>query len=292
AYKGFDDAQAIFGTNRQIHHQCGQTWLDTFHETSKFFSSSNQLDTLQIVTWNDYEEGTEIESGIDGCTFVVASVSGSTLNWTVQGGPESTVDHFTLFASTDGQNLAKLADIPAGQHSLGLTAFNLSSPVSLFVKAVGQPSVRNAMSSPVVMKAGDAAPHAALNVSLTGDLTVNASTVGSSDPDGSIAKTTIDFGDGTVVQSATASHTYAAAGTFIVTGAVVDKGGPWGGAATGVEAKAVAPAPSILSPPNSATVNFPTPIVASANSANPITRMDVLIDGAPAHADDRGVVNS
>jgi hypothetical protein len=292
AYKGFDDTLAVFGSNRQIHHQCGQTWLDTFHETAKFFSAGRQLATLQVVTWNDYEEGTEIESGIDGCTFVTPSLSGSTLNWTVAGGPENTVDHFTVFASTDGQNLAKLADVPAGQHSLALASFNLPSPVSLFVKAVGQPSIRNFMSSPVVMKAGEAAPHAALNVSLIGNLTVNASAAGSSDSDGSIARTTIDFGDGTVVQSATASHTYAAAGTFTVTATVVDNAGSSAVAVTRVEAKATAAGTSILSPANSAVVNFPTPIVVSANSSNPISRMNVLIDGNPAHAENRGVINS
>jgi hypothetical protein len=282
----------MFGTNRQIHHQCGQTWMSTFHETAKFFSANHQLATLQIATWNDYEEGTEIESGIDGCTFVVPSLSGTTLNWTVGGGPENTVDHFTVFASTDGQNLAKLADVPAGQHSLGLARFNLPSPVSLFVKAVGQPSVRNVMSAPVVMKAGDAAPHAALKVSLTGNLTVKASTAGSSDPDGSIAKTTIDFGDGTVVQSATATHTYATAGSFTVTATVVDNRGASAVAVTRIEAKAVATGTTILSPSNSATVNFPTPIVVSAKSSNPISRLNVLIDGTPAHADNRGVINS
>ncbi len=292
AYKGFDDPLAMWGTNRQIHPQCGQTWLNTFRETAKFFSASHQLANLQIVTWNDYEEGSEIESGIDGCTFVAPSVAGTTLNWTVQGGPENTVDHFTVFASTDGQNLAKLADVAAGQHSLDLGPFNLPSPVSLFVKAVGQPSMRNAISAPIVMKAGDASPHAALNVSLTGDLTVSASTAASSDPDGSITGTTIDFGDGAVAQSATATHTYSAAGAYTVTATVVDNGGASAVAVSRVEAKAAAPGASILSPSNSATVNWPTPIVASANSGNPISRMTVSIDGAPAHADDRGAINS
>jgi hypothetical protein len=295
-YKGFDDTFAEFGSNRQIHHQCGQTWLATLHETGKFFSAGHQLATLQIVTWNDYEEGTEIESGIDGCTFVTPSLSGSTLNWTVGGGPENTVDHFSVFASTNGQNLTKLADVPAGQHSIDLRRFNLPSPVSLFVKAVGQPSIRNTMSAPVVMKAGDAAPHAVLHVSLTGNLTVHASTAGSSDPDGSIARTTIDFGDGTRVQSATATHTYAKAGRFIVTATVVDSGGASGVAVTRVEAKAAGPGATFLSPLNSSVVNFtinaPTPLVVSSNSSNPIRRLNVLIDGKPAHADDRGVVNS
>jgi PKD repeat protein len=292
AYKGFDDPLAMWGTNRQVHPQCGQTWLNTFRETAKFFSASHQLANLQIVTWNDYEEGSEIESGIDGCTFVAPSVAGSTLTWTVEGGPENTVDHFTVFASADGQNLAKLADVPAGQHSLDVAPFKLPSPVSLLVKAVGQPSMRNTMSAPVVMKAGDASPHASLNVSLTGDLTVNASTAGSSDSDGSITQTKIDFGDGAVAQSATATHTYSAAGDYTVTATVVDNEGASAVAVSRVEAKAAAPGVSILSPSNSATVNWPTPIVASANSGNPISRMTASIDGAPAHADDRGAINS
>jgi hypothetical protein len=296
AYKGFDDTFAEFGTNRQIHHQCAQTWLATFHETGKFFSASHQLETLQVVTWNDYEEGTEIESGIDGCTFVTPSLSGTTLRWAVGGGPENTIDHFTVFASTDGQHLAKLADVPAGRHSLDLRRFHLPSLVSLFVKAVGQPSILNTMSPPVVMRAGDAAPHAVLNVSLTGNLTVHASTAGSFDPHGLIAHTTIDFGDGTRVQSTSASHTYAKAGRFIVTATVADRAGASGVAVTRVEAKATAPGATFLSPLNSAIVNFtintPTPLVVSANSGNPIRRLTVLIDGKPAHADDRGVVNS
>jgi len=292
AYKGFDDSQALFGSNRQIHHQCGQTWLDTFQQTVKFFSPNHQLETLQIATWNDYEEATEIESGIDGCTFVVPSLSGTTLNWTVQGGPENTIDHFTVFASVDRQNLAKLADVPGGQHALDLAPFNLPSPVSLFVKATGKSSIRNSLSAPVVMKAGDAPPHAVLNVSLSGDLKVSANTTGSADPDGSIAQTTIDFGDGTAVNSASANHTYQSAGKFIVTATVVDSGGASAVAAVRVEVKAVAPGATILSPANSGSVNFPTPIVTSANSANPISRTDVLIDGKPAHSDTGGVINS
>ena len=92
AYKGFNDPLAMWGTNRQIHHQCGQTWMATFHEAGKFYSAGHQLPSLQIVTWNDYEEGTQIESGIDGCTFVVPSVSGNTLAWTVGGAPENTIE--------------------------------------------------------------------------------------------------------------------------------------------------------------------------------------------------------
>jgi hypothetical protein len=292
AYKGFHDPLAMWGTNRQIHHRCGQTWIDTFNETGKFFSASHQLGALQIVTWNDYEEGSEIESGIDNCVFVVPSLSGSTLTWSVGGGSESTIDHFTVFASTDGQNLARVADVAGGQHGLDLRPFNLPSPVILFVKAVGRPSIQNKMSAPVTMKAGDAAPQAVLHVAPAGDLTIRATTAGSFDPDGSIQRTTIDFGDGTVLGGPTATHRYAQVGDFTVTATVVDNAGASAVAAIRVEAKATAPGVSILSPSHSASVNWPTPIVATANSGGPISRMNVLIDGNPAFATDRGAVNS
>jgi hypothetical protein len=116
-YKGFYDSIAAWGTNRQVPQRCAQTWLDTFSEVGKFYSSSNQLATLQVVTWNDYEEGSAIESGIDNCVYVAPSLSGATLNWSVAGGSEGTIDHYTVFSSTDGQNLTKLADVPAGTHS-------------------------------------------------------------------------------------------------------------------------------------------------------------------------------
>jgi PKD repeat protein len=45
---------------------------------------------------------------------------------------------------------------------------------------------------------------------------------GSSDPDGAIAKYAWDFGDATTGSGATASHTYAAAGTYMVTLTVTD----------------------------------------------------------------------
>jgi hypothetical protein len=63
-----------------------------------------------------------------------------------------------------------------------------------------------------------------------------------------------------------------------------------------VEAKDEAPGVTFSSPLNASAVNFtinaPTPLVVGANSSSPIRRLTVLIDGKPAHADDRGVVNS
>lgn len=291
AYKGFFDPLAAWGTNRQIHHRCGQTWLDTFADLSKFFSTSNQLAALQIVTWNDYEEGSSIESGIDNCVFLVPSISGMTLNWSVGGGPEATIDHFTVFSSTDGQNLTKLVDVPAGTHSLDLSGKNLPSQVMLFVKATGKPSVRNTLSAPVAFRAGDKPPTASLTVTPAGDLTVQAA-VTAADSDGSINGVSIDFGDGMVVNGAGATHKYATVGIFNVTATAVDNLGASAVAVTRVEAKSLAPGVTILGPSNSATVEWPTPLVASANTANPVSRMQVFIDGQPAFATDNGVVNT
>ena len=48
-------------------------------EINGLYNSGKQLPALQLVTWNDYEEGTEIESGISNCLTISASVSQATL---------------------------------------------------------------------------------------------------------------------------------------------------------------------------------------------------------------------
>ena len=97
-YKGFNDTLASWGSNRIMGQQCGQTWLQTFSELNSMYSAGKQLPYLQLVTWNDYEEATEIESGIDNCLSVSASVAANTLRWAVNGN-ENTVDHYTVYIS-------------------------------------------------------------------------------------------------------------------------------------------------------------------------------------------------
>lgn len=52
-FKGFDDSLAAWGQNRKIRQYCGQTWLASLAEAGKYYSSSDQLENLQLVTWND-----------------------------------------------------------------------------------------------------------------------------------------------------------------------------------------------------------------------------------------------
>jgi len=145
-YPGFDDSLAPWGKNRIVSRQCGQTWLQTLNEAGNHYSTSNQISGIQLVTWNDYEEGTEIESGIDNCVTVNASVTGSVVTWSI-GGQLNTVDHFSIYVSQDGVKLLPLKDAPPSASSIDLAQFNLDAgSYTVYVKAVGKPSMTNKMS--------------------------------------------------------------------------------------------------------------------------------------------------
>jgi len=147
AYKGFDDSLAAWTAHRSTPQNCGQTWLSTVAEAGRFYSASNQMFGIQLVTWNDYEEGTEIETGIDNCVAVNATASGSKVSWAITG-QMNTVDHFSVYASQDGQNLMFLADEATTVTSVDLAQFGLpAGNYTIFVKAVGKPSLTNKMSN-------------------------------------------------------------------------------------------------------------------------------------------------
>ncbi|HXJ85869.1 MAG TPA: hypothetical protein VMS18_03570 [Candidatus Binatia bacterium] len=148
-YKGFNDTLASWGADRIMGQQCGQTWLQTFSEINRLFNSGKQLPALQLVTWNDYEEATEIESGINNCLSLAASGSANSLSWTVKGN-ENTVDHYEAFVSKDGQNLMPLGQANPGVGSLNLCSYSIPDGTYAFhVQAIGRPSFRNQISSGV-----------------------------------------------------------------------------------------------------------------------------------------------
>lgn len=146
-YKGFNDSLAAWGSGRIMSQQCGQTWLQTFSEINGLYNSGKPLADLQLVTWNDYEEATELESGIENCFSLSASVASNSVQWTIKGN-ENTVDHYTVYISTDGQNLMPLAENVAGNRSLNLCGFPIpAGSYQLLVQAVGKPSMANAITS-------------------------------------------------------------------------------------------------------------------------------------------------
>lgn len=149
AYKGFDDRIASWSENRVTEQKCGQSWLDTFARVNRYYSSTHQLDYLQVVTWNDYEEGTEIETGVDNCVEIQPLVSGKTIAWKISGN-QDTIDHFTIYASLDGKRLVPLTEVPADARSWELRSREMPpAHYWLFVQAVGKPSIIDKMSPPL-----------------------------------------------------------------------------------------------------------------------------------------------
>lgn len=159
AWKGFDETNAPWITSapRSIQQQCGNTFLQSISQLTHNadWGSGHPLPLLGLVTWNDYEEGTEIETGIDNCLSLSASVSGTTLSWALtfssSAGNESTVHHYIVYDSTSTTSLVQLTTVKSGTHSLSLSKYALASGTHvLYIKAVGQPSILNHMSNGAV----------------------------------------------------------------------------------------------------------------------------------------------
>jgi hypothetical protein len=232
AYKGFDDSIALWSADRRIDQQCGKTWLQSMAEANEFYSQQQQMLGIQLVTWNDYEEGTEFESGISNCVEVHAWVKGSSLFWKADG-DNSTIDHYTVFLSRDGESLMPVADLAADARTLNLASFDLETgDYTVYVKAIGKPSLTNHMSEARrVSIPGDSgapahSPEINLQISVTGAVAPGSimATIGSGAfmPD----QTVIDFGDGTVVSGqVSVEHVYKLPGSYTIMASVVNQAG-------------------------------------------------------------------
>jgi hypothetical protein len=66
AWAQFNDKKASWSLNRHISARCGQTYRDTFDYWRKVFPNDPPPFIL-VETWNDHEEGTDIEGGLPSC---------------------------------------------------------------------------------------------------------------------------------------------------------------------------------------------------------------------------------
>jgi hypothetical protein len=187
ASKGFNDedpndpGSSIWGgPKRQAYQRCGHRWLDTWNHLqtggssgSGYQGSSHGLDAVLVPTWNDYEEGTEMETGIDNCLLAVnTDLLGNQLSWTNDWDEsrtgstsatemEKTIHHYDFYHSDPGdannERLRRFHTLsnpspyaspynPPG-HSLDLSQFSIPCNAKIFVKAVGQPSITNRMTT-------------------------------------------------------------------------------------------------------------------------------------------------
>ncbi|PSH04607.1 MAG: hypothetical protein CXZ00_07290 [Acidobacteria bacterium] len=67
AWPGFNDIRASWSRNRHMDPRCGRTLEESLRIFRRYYNSSRPLPFLMIETWNDYEEGTNIEGGSHGC---------------------------------------------------------------------------------------------------------------------------------------------------------------------------------------------------------------------------------
>ncbi|HEY6349961.1 MAG TPA: hypothetical protein VI636_11180 [Candidatus Angelobacter sp.] len=66
-WPGFDDSKASWSRNRHMANRCGRTFEDGLKLFHRYYDSQNAPPYLLVETWNDYEEGTAIERGINQC---------------------------------------------------------------------------------------------------------------------------------------------------------------------------------------------------------------------------------
>jgi hypothetical protein len=155
-YKGFDDSAASWGANRVIAQQCGQVLLKTANELSRYFGGSNpQIPYVQVITWNDYEEGTAAEEGVDNCYTVSSSISGNLLSWSLVASDPiyastSTVHHFNVhFADAGGNLYVAASNLAVSASSLDLSLLVPAGTWTMYVEMIGQPLIINRMSNGV-----------------------------------------------------------------------------------------------------------------------------------------------
>lgn len=66
-WPGFNDTKASWSLNRHMDRRCGQTFEDTLKIFHRYDDPEHPMPFVMIATWNDYEEGTQIETGVSDC---------------------------------------------------------------------------------------------------------------------------------------------------------------------------------------------------------------------------------
>lgn len=295
AWKGFNGTitgSTAWSLGKYISQQQGFTWVDMWNANNNFIAGGGKLDYIGIVTWDDYQEGSAVQTGIRTNVAISAALSSGIITFSVTG-DERTVRQYNLWGTTDGVNITQLAVVFPGvakQFDLsklpGLTA---SGNYTLYVEAQGMPSLQNHLASqtftqtltvpgntppppapppPAPPPPTPNPPIAVLTADSAGGVapaTVNFDGSNSTDPNGTINSYRFDFGDGSAPQVDpvlnTASHTYTKAGTFLAQLTVTDNAGNVGAdvvTITVTVTQAAPPPPPGLPPPPPPPPKLPT----------------------------------
>jgi hypothetical protein len=197
-FKGFDDRYAPWTLGRVVDQACGLTFVRSLSAVSTYLGRSfSNLPLLQVATWNDYEEGTEVETGIDNCAAVSAGVSGTVIKPVPSFtgvGSEETVDHYEVYLSRDGKNLMDAGSAAVGGASLDVNTLGLASGTyKVYVQMVGKSHILNHMSPQAEVTVGRASMPGQSSASLPGrsstDITTPAINTASGSSTSSAAST-------------------------------------------------------------------------------------------------------
>jgi hypothetical protein len=115
---------------------------------------------------------------------------------------------------TTGPRIDTFLQIYAGTHTLRVVAHDTTPAANYIYSDIT-----------ITTGANDAPPDAVLTVKPSGGNQVMACTATSTDPDGFIIASMVNFGDGTIAYGPTAFHTYASAGAYKVAATVMDNVG-------------------------------------------------------------------
>jgi hypothetical protein len=309
-FKGFDDKLASWccknfpADQPRINFQrCGKTWLDSFAKTNAFYNSTRPLSGLQIVTWDDYEEGSEIETGIDNCVSEVSAsipAGTSTLQWQTKFGPdpddptltgtEDTIDHYTVFINAQGGLVVLQDNIVPGLNQLDLTTQAIPpGSYTLYVKAVGKPSILNHMSGPVAYTVSGSSclvniSSPANNATVTSPVQVTATATPSAQT-ATITSMEIDVDNAAAftaqsVSSVNQAITINTSGPHTITVKATDSAGVSCASTVTINVSTTStPVVTVSSPASGATVASPVIINASATSgSSTIASWHILVD--------------
>ena len=294
-WKGFDGTHNSWN-NSVMAQRCGQTWLDVIAKVNSYYTSSQQLPYLLVSTWNDYEEGTEIETGIDNCYAVSAAVAGSTLSWSLSissdqpnaaaNATENTIDHYEVFDSADGENLTRVATLPRGSRSVDLSTLAIGcGSRTLYVKAVGVASIRNKMSG-AVSYAAPACTAVTITTPADGATIANPFQVAATENTTKSTDSMLLYLDGTSIYKAykteaidTGANVSVPAGTHTLVVKAYYSDGSNASAQANVTASNPGPV-TISSPVGAATYNSPVLVLADENTGASVSALEIDLDGA------------
>jgi hypothetical protein len=141
-----------WSSGKYVDGQNGMTWIQTWAANAAAVRAGTRIDYVIIVTWDDMQEGSGIQSGILNDVVLSANLSGSSVNYSASSasGSLATVNSYNLYGTKDGitAKLLSASSSPTGAFNLSSISFPSHGSWSLYVQATGNPSISNRTSGP------------------------------------------------------------------------------------------------------------------------------------------------